>query len=98
MGSVAITDLRSAQNAEGKEQRTNEQAWEDWWRSDRLDAAGWAAIFLWGALVVVATYTDFRDDFDWWDGWAVFFAGAGVIVLIEAMFRLMTPQYRSKFG
>ena len=75
-----------------------EDAWEEWWSSDRLDSFGWAALFLWGALVVVATYTDFSTDYDWWDGWAVFFVGAGVIVLAEAMIRLSVPAYRSKWG
>jgi hypothetical protein len=74
------------------------ERWEDWWRSDRLDAVGWATAFLWGALVVMAEYTSFRDDFDWWDGWGVFFVGAGVITLVEALFRLGMPAYRSKFG
>ena len=92
-----MTELRPARETASEERFPNEQT-NEWWQSDRLDAAGWAALFLWGALVVVATYTDFRDDFDWWEGWGVFFVGAGVIVLIEAMVRLMSPQYRSKFG
>lgn len=75
-----------------------EAAWAEWWKSDRLDAVGWAALFLWGALVVVASNTSFRDDFDWWSGWGVFFAGAGVITLVEAMFRAWMPAYRSKIG
>lgn len=73
-------------------------AWDDWWGTDRLDSVGWAALFLWGALVVLATNTSFRDDFDWWDGWGVFFVGAGAIVLVEALVRLWMPSYRNKFG
>ena len=53
---------------------------DDWWKSDRVDGVGWAALLLWGALVVVAENTSFRDDFDWWEGWGVFFIGAGVTV------------------
>ena len=75
-----------------------EEAWEEWWTSDRLDAVGWAALFLWGAVVVVATYTSFRDDFEWWSGWGVFFVGAGAIVLGETAVRLVLPDYRSKWG
>ena len=75
-----------------------EEAWEDWWKTDRLDAIGWALIFLWGALVIVADNTSFRDDFDWWEARGVFFAGAGVIVLLEAVARLMMTEYRSKWG
>lgn len=80
------------------EERGFEKDWEDWWKTDRLDSAGWAALFLWGALVVVAHYTSFSDDFDWWDGWGVFFLGAGVIVLAETVIRVMAPKYRSKWG
>lgn len=46
-----------------------EKSWEEAWKTDRLDAVGWAALFIWGALVVLATNTSFQDDFSWWDGW-----------------------------
>lgn len=75
-----------------------EAEWDNFWKSDRADALGWVAIFLWGALVIVAENTNFRDEFSWWDAWGVFFAGAGVIVLIETAVRLAMPQYRSKWG
>ena len=75
-----------------------EQAWDAWWSSDRLDGIGWATLFLWGAVVVLATYTSFSEDYDWWNGWGVFFLGAGVIVLGEALLRLAMPRYRGKWG
>jgi len=102
MGKAAVTDLPTptdaAQEGHLAAEQRRAQTWENWWRSDRLDALGWAALFLWGALVVVAEYTSFRDDFDWWEGWGVFFVGAGAIVLVEAIVRLGIPEYRSKFG
>jgi len=97
-----MTELHAAQAAPEKqitdENQWWEDAWEEWWRTDRLDAVGWAALFLWAALVVLATYTSFRDDFDWWHGWGVFFVGAGVIVLSKTMVRFVMPEYRSKWG
>lgn len=75
-----------------------EEAWDNWWSTDRVDAIGWALIFLWGALVIVADNTSFRDDFDWWEAWGVFFAGFGIIVLVEAVARLFMTEYRSKWG
>ena len=78
--------------------RSWEAEWDEWWRTDRVDAAGWAALFLWAATVVVAHYSGFGDDLDWWDGWGVFWTGAGAIVLIETIFRFAMPQYRSKWG
>jgi hypothetical protein len=80
----------------------DEHAWEDvptpWWKADRLDGLGWAVLFLWGAFVVVASYLDFTEDYDWWDAWGVFFLGAGVIVLAEATIRLAVPRLREGWG
>ncbi len=84
--------------ASTSEKDTFTEAWDEFWTSDRLDAFGWAALFLWGAVVVVATYTDFSSDYDWWDGWGVFFVGAGAITLGEAFIRMFVPRYRSKWG
>lgn len=71
--------------------------WEDWWRNDRIDAVGWAVVFIWGALVLLAQTTNFAANFSWWDGWGVFFTGAGVIVLVETVIRLQIPAYRRKW-
>ena len=75
-----------------------EEAWDEWWKTDRVDAAGWALLFFWGALVIVGDATSFRDEIDWWEPWGVFFVGASVIVLVEAVVRLLLTEYRSKFG
>ena len=64
------------------------------WKSDQLDSLGWAAIFIWGALVLLAQATNFATNLSWWDGWAVFFTGAGVIVLVKATLRLLIPDHR----
>ena len=91
-------DEAAHQGGGARRDDTGEGGWDDWWSSDRLDAVGWAAIFVWGAVVVLATYTDFSEDLSWWDGWGVFFVGAGAIVLIEAVARLFVPRYRSKWA
>lgn len=74
------------------------ESW-DWcagsWRSDRLHSIGWAAIFFWAALVLLAEATGYSSRLSWWDGWGVFFSGAGVLVLVETLIRLLTPDYRS---
>jgi len=70
---------------------------KEWWRSDRVDAAGWGAAFIWGALVLLAEATGFMTDYSWWDGWGVFFTGAGVITLIGTVIRLQIPSYRGKW-
>jgi len=47
---------------------------------------------IWGAIVLLASLTDFAGSS--WDGWAVFFTGAGLIVLGVTMIRHMVPEYR----
>jgi hypothetical protein len=70
----------------------------DVWKSDRVNAFSWAVLFLWGAIVVLASSTSWHESYDWWDGWGVFFIGAGVVVTAEAFIRLTMPEYRWKVG
>lgn len=82
-----------------KQEKEDEKrkGWDEKWRRDRVNAAGWAAILIWGALVLLADTSGFaKDHFSWWDGqgWAVFFAGAGAILLVEAFYRLLVPAHR----
>ncbi|TET45144.1 hypothetical protein E3J62_08525 [candidate division TA06 bacterium] len=74
----------------------SKERWETCWRKDRLDAVGWAAIFIWAALVILAGTTGFGAKFSWWNGWAVFFTGAGAIVLLGTAIRLVIPEYRKE--
>ena len=65
---------------------SNRPGWCDWLgRKLRL-----------GGLVLVAEITNYKANFTWWDGWGVFFAGAGVITLLVAMGRLLMTNQRSK--
>ena len=82
----------------GSEGVTREERDRDVWESDRMDAFSWAALFVWGALVLFASSTTWHESYDWWDGWGVLFIGGGVIVIAEALIRLTTPEYRWKFG
>ena len=68
--------------------------WEEWWRNDLVDTLGWAAAFIWAGLVLLAETKNYSAKFNWWDGWAIFFTGAGIIVLFEIVIRLLVPQYR----
>ena len=62
--------------------------------SDRIDSAGWGAIFIWGALILMAESINYSANFSWWDGWAMFFTGIGVIVLFGTYVRIRLPEYR----
>jgi hypothetical protein len=86
----------SEEKHEEKEEKNREDWWAEWWRNDQLDALGWAAIFIWGGLVLLAQATNFAANFRWWNGWPVFFTGAGAIVLVEAVIRLLIAKYRRR--
>ena len=62
---------------------------QEWWETDRLDAVGWGLAFIWGALVLLADRSGFSSNIAWWDGWGVFFTGAGVITLTIAAIRFL---------
>jgi hypothetical protein len=88
-----------ARNGKKTGSRSNrEDWWHGCWRSDQLDRVGWAAIFIWAALVVAADSTSFHSNFGWWDAWGVFFTGAGVIVLAETVLRFLMPDYRARWS
>jgi hypothetical protein len=82
------------------ERGTNEKAakvhegWERWCAEDSLDAIGWAGVFIWGALVLLADITGFGEGIGWWDGWGVFFVGVAAIVLGGTAYRWLVPAYR----
>lgn len=79
-------------NEKGKEKR---RGFGERRKSDRVDAIGWGAAFIWAALVLMAQTANIAANFSWWDGWAVFFTGAGVIALLGVVIRQIMPEYAS---
>jgi cation transport ATPase len=80
-----------------KDEKEDEKrkGWDEKWRRDRVNAVAWAVVIIWGALVILAETTGYaKDNFSWWEGWAVFFAGAGAVLLLTAFYRLLVPEHR----
>jgi hypothetical protein len=89
-----------------EEKTPEEKSWDEKWRNDPLTALTWAVIFIWGGLVLLADNLGWLDI--WRDRlasipglaaseltpWSLIFAGAGVIVLVETLVRLLVPDYR----
>ena len=65
----------------------------DWRPSDKGDTVGWALIFIWAALLLLASTLGFGQEYSWWDGWGLFFIGLGVIGLAGALIRLLVKDY-----
>ncbi len=79
------------------EEKDKSSSEKEWWQNDRIDAVGWGIGFIWGALLLLAGITHFAESFSWWDGWGLFFTGAGVITLLLTIVRVQIPVYRGKW-
>ena len=83
---------------ERQEQEKQEKTWDEKWRRDPLSAAVWAAILIWAGVVLLAQNLDLLVQFETLEPWGLVFFGAGVIVLLEVVVRLLVPTYRRPVG
>jgi hypothetical protein len=78
---------------EEKRGEKDEKSWDEKWREDPLNAAVWAGILVWAGVALLLGNLGVLDDTAL-SGWDLVFAGAGVILLLEAAVRLLVPAYR----
>lgn len=71
---------------------------DNWWQNDTIDQMGWAIGFMWAGIVLLIDIAFIESGTGWWDGWAVFFTGAGAISAVGAISRLVTGLNRSRFA
>jgi len=94
-----------------EEKAPEEKSWEEKWRRDPLSSIAWAAIFIWAGIVLLAGNLGYLDrligrgiDIPGVGGllrveaWPLITLGAGVIVLLEVVARLLMPEYRRHIG
>ena len=77
-----------------KEEKDRGESWDEKWRRDPIDAAGWALIFIWAGVVLIADNLGYLVSLERLSAWGLIFAGAGVIVLLQVLIRLLVPAYR----
>lgn len=82
------------QEKQEKHEEKQEKTWEEKWRRDPLSGIVWAGILIWAGLVLLADNLRLLTRFERLDAWALIFMGAGVIVLLEVVVRLVVPAYR----
>lgn len=84
---------------EEKEEKGRDESWDEKFRRDPLNAAGWAFLFIWAGLVLLAENMGILDNLRaGLDAWSVIFIGAGVLVLLGVLIRLFVPAYRRPVG
>jgi hypothetical protein len=78
---------------EEKRGEKEDRSWDEKWREDPLNAAVWAGILVWAGVALLLGNLGILDDTAL-SGWDLVFAGAGAILLLEAVVRLLVPAYR----
>ena len=78
---------------EEKNEKGDGDSWDEKWRRDPLDAAMWAFILIWVGVVLLGANLGFFAGLPL-ESWSIGFFGAGVIVLLTVLLRLIMPAYR----
>lgn len=94
-----------------EEKSPEEKSAEEKWQRDPLSAVIWAMILIWAGVVFLLDNLGILDSIQTGGGiipgvdvqvdlgpWAIILTGAGVIVLLEALIRLLVPAYRRPVG
>jgi hypothetical protein len=81
---------------EKQHEKMDEKTWEEKHRSDPLSRVVWAGILIWAGVVLLANNLGIIRDIPLLGGmsaWSLVFAGAGLIILVEVLIRLVVPEY-----
>ena len=76
-----------------KEEEKDEKQHEEKWRRDPLGAVVWAGILIWAGIVFLADNLGVLADNGFLEAWSLIFVGAGVLVLLEVLVRILVPEY-----
>jgi hypothetical protein len=77
-----------------KDEKGRDEGWEEKWRRDPVEAIVWALILIWAGLVWLAANMGLLVRFELLQAWSIGFIGAGLIVLLGVVIRLLVPAYR----
>jgi hypothetical protein len=95
-------DEKSYEKEHEKEEEKAHGVWGyEKWRRDPLSTMIWAAMLIWAGIVLLAHnigLISLRMGDTRIEPWSVVFIGAGVIVFLEVLVRLVMPAYRRAVG
>ena len=96
-----MADEKSEKDMEKRDEKSSQQEknWDEKWRQDPVFVVSWACIFIWAGIVFLVDALGYIER--WTAGlgtdvnaWSFIFMGAGVIVLLGVLFRLLVPEYQ----
>jgi hypothetical protein len=85
---------RPRNEKEEKDEKDSGDSWDEKWRNDPVNAAVLALILVWAGVVWLASNLDFFIRFEFLETWSIIFIGAGLIVFLGVLVRLLVPAYR----
>ena len=79
-----------------KQEKGRDESWDEKWRRDPVEAAIWALVLIWAGLAWLGSTTGIWENILGRpvDVWPVILFGAGVLILLGVLFRLLVPAYR----
>jgi hypothetical protein len=87
--------MNTRQSDEKQEKQEKDQGgWDEKWRRDPVDAIMWAVLLIWVGLVLLGANLGWFGTSETFPAWSIGFLGAGVIVFLTILFRLLVPAYR----
>jgi hypothetical protein len=87
---------KEEEKREKEDEKKSEKQMDEKFRRDPVRGIMLAIILIWGGIVAFISTLDIKRP-GWWEGWSVFLAGTGIILLVKALFRLR-PEYRRPVG
>jgi hypothetical protein len=85
---------RPRNEKEEKDEKDSGDSWDEKWRNDPVNAAVLALILIWAGIVWLADNFKIFVRFETLETWSVIFIGAGLIVFLGVLVRLLVPAYR----
>jgi hypothetical protein len=89
----AMTDREHGEKEEKQEEK-DEKGRGEKQRNDPLSAVVWASILIWAGVVFLVQNLGLLGQFENFNPWGLIFMGAGLILLAEALVRVLLPEYR----
>jgi Na+/melibiose symporter-like transporter len=92
----AMTEHRYGEKDEKleKQDEKDEKGRGEKWSNDPLGAIIWALILIWAGLVFLAENLGWLTQFELVSSWGLILVGAGLLVFLEVVVRLVMPRYR----
>lgn len=90
-----MTQYEKQEKQDEKQEKPEKgESFEEKWARDPLGTAMGALILIWLGIVLLGANTGMLATLGWGNFWAWFLMGLGAIMVLEAIIRLVIPEFR----